>query len=156
MNNRRNLRETVLKAVYAYTLGEDEATYVIGNIIKPATETSEELAFAESLFLKTIRHHADFDAMIESRIQNWELSRIALIDKLIIRMAICEFLYFEDIPTKVSINEAIEIAKKYSTAKSGRFVNGVLDAVLDDLRKEDRVKKTGIGLLETKPRRKKG
>ena len=66
-----------------------------------------------------------------------------------------KLLVFDDIPTKVTINEAIEIAKKYSTANSGRFVNGVLDGVLDDLRKEDLINKTGLGLVETQPRRKR-
>ncbi len=63
-------------------------------------------------------------------------------------MALCEFLYFEDIPTKVTINEAIELVKKFSTAKSGQFVNGILDASLYDLKSDDKIKKTGRGLIE--------
>jgi N utilization substance protein B len=70
------------------------------------------------------------------------------LDKLILRLALCEFLHFPDIPPKVTIDEAIEIAKKYSTEKSGRFVNGILDAVLIDLRKEGRLHKKGRGLSE--------
>jgi N utilization substance protein B len=63
-------------------------------------------------------------------------------------MALAELLYFEEIPTKVSINEAIEIAKEYSTRKSGSFVNGILDAALEQLKSEDKIKKTGRGLIE--------
>ena len=63
-------------------------------------------------------------------------------------MALCEFLHFEDIPTKVSINESIELVKKYSTAKSGRFVNGILDASLEELKGQERIKKTGRGLID--------
>lgn len=152
MTNRRNLRESVLKAIYAYTLGSDDAAYVIGTIIKPvAGDNPDDLKFAEDLFLKTIRLSSEFDSLIISRIKNWELSRIALVDKIILWMSICEFLHFEEIPTKVTINEAIEIAKEYSTAKSGKFVNGVLDAILDDLKAEDRILKTGMGLLDATP-----
>jgi N utilization substance protein B len=64
-------------------------------------------------------------------------------------MGICELLYFDDIPPKVSINEAIEIAREFSTDKSDKFVNGVLDSVLDDLRKSERLKKSGRGLVDT-------
>jgi N utilization substance protein B len=152
MTNRRNLRESVLKAVYAFTLGSDDAAYVINTIIKPdAGDNPDDLKFAEDLFLKTTRLSGEFDHLITSRIKNWELSRIALIDKIILWMSICEFLHFEEIPTKVTINEAIEIAKEYSTAKSGKFVNGVLDAILDDLKAEDRIQKTGLGLLDSTP-----
>lgn len=155
MINRRNLREAVLRAVYAYLLSEDDAAYIITTQIKTEAKEKEDVKFAEKLFLTTIRESETYDKYIDSRIKNWELSRIALIDKIILRMAICELLVFDDIPTKVTINEAIEIAKKYSTANSGRFVNGVLDGVLDDLRKEDLINKTGLGLVETQPRRKR-
>lgn len=155
MINRRTLREAVLKAVYAFILSNDDAAHVIATQIKPEAKEKEDLQFAEKLFLATARHGQDYDAYIDSRIQNWELSRIALVDKIVLRMAIAELLTFDDIPTKVTINEAIEIAKKYSTAKSGKFVNGVLDGVLEDLRKEGKINKTGIGLVDSAPRRQK-
>lgn len=155
MINRRTLREAVLKAVYAFLLSNDDAAHVIATQIKPETKEKEDLQFAEKLFLATIRNGEDYDSYIEARIENWELSRIALIDKIVLRIAIAELLTFEDIPPKVTINEAIEIAKKYSTAKSGKFVNGVLDGVLDDLRKEGKINKIGIGLVDSAPRRSK-
>lgn len=155
MINRRTLRESVLKAVYAILLSNDDAAHVIATQIKPEAKEKEDLQFAEKLFLATVRNGASYDTYIESRIQNWELSRIALVDKIVLRMAICELLTFDDIPTKVTINEAIELAKKYSTANSGKFVNGVLDGVIEDLRKEGLINKTGIGLVESAPRRPK-
>ena len=79
---------------------------------------------------------------------NWDLSRIALIDRILLRMGICEILFFPDIPPKVSINESIEIAKDYSTSSSGKFINGILDAILDDLKKDGKLNKKGRGLLE--------
>lgn len=155
MINRRTLREAVLKAVYAFLQSNDDAAHVISNQIKPEAKEKEDLQFAEKLFLATIRNGESYDTYIEAKIQNWELSRIALVDKIVLRMAIAELLTFEDIPTKVTINEAIELAKKYSTAKSGKFVNGVLDGVLEDLRKEGLIQKTGIGLVDSAPRRPK-
>ena len=68
-------------------------------------------------------------SVIEKRLKNWELQRIAVIDKVILRLALAEILYFSDIPPEVSINEAIELAKKYSTEKSSKFINGILDAI---------------------------
>lgn len=156
MINRRNLREAVLQGLYAYELSDDDAAHIIGMQIRPEAGTdADDLKFAENLFLKTIRLSHDFDALITSKIQNWELSRIALVDKLILRMALCEFLYFEEVPTKVSINEAIEIAKKFSTAKSGRFVNGILDAILAELITDNKIKKTGRGLVDQQSRQRR-
>ena len=85
------------------------------------------------------------------------MSRVALIDKLLLRMGLCEILYFPDIPPKVSINEIIEIAKIFSTAGSGKFINGILDAILSDLKSHDILQKEGRGLVEEsiKDRRKK-
>jgi N utilization substance protein B len=71
----------------------------------------------------------ELDTIIAERATNWEIGRIALIDKLILRMGLCELLYFPDIPCKVCINESIEITKKYSSADAKRFVNGILDSV---------------------------
>ena len=85
--------------------------------------------FARKLFEYTVQHQEKIDEHIKEKSENWEFSRIALIDKIILRMAICEFFYLDDVPPKVSIAEAIEIAKKYSTDDSSSFVNGILDAV---------------------------
>ncbi|MCK7526701.1 MAG: transcription antitermination protein NusB [Ignavibacteriales bacterium] len=71
-----------------------------------------------------------------------------LLDRILLRMGICEIPFFPDIPPKVSINESIEIAKDYSTSSSGKFINGILDAILDDLKKDDKLNKKGRGLLE--------
>lgn len=151
MSNRRILRELVLKALYAHRQGGGDAAHVIKTVITEELSTTDdksEAQFAERLFLKTIKNSDDFDVLIEPNLKNWDLNRIALVDKLVLHMAISEFLYFDDIPTKVTINEAIEIAKKYSTANSGRFVNGLLDVIRDQLRDQNRLNKTGRGLVD--------
>ena len=72
-------------------------------------------------------------------------------DKILLKMCITEILYFPDIPPKVSINEVIDMAKEYSTSNSGKFINGILDAILSDLKKEGNLKKTGRGLIDETP-----
>lgn len=89
--------------------------------------------FAEPLIRGTIEHMTEIDALIRKHAKNWELHRIATVDRNILRLAIYEMLYREDIPPVVSINEAIEIAKKYSTQDSGKFVNGILDKIRAEL-----------------------
>jgi transcription antitermination protein NusB len=149
MSNRREARERVMQALYAHQVGHDEADHLIANIIEPdLTDDPVVLRFSKTLFIKTIDLTEEADRLIGEHTKNWDLSRIALIDRLVLRMAICEFVSFEDIPPKVTINEAIEIVKKYSTGKSGQFVNGILDATLIDLQKAGRVNKTGRGLLD--------
>ena len=85
-----------------------------------------------------------------------ELHRVAVIDRMLLRIGVCEFLYFDDIPPKVTINEAIEIAKLFSTDASGKFVNGVLGAVHQDLKNSGKLVKRGLGLITNSvPRKKK-
>lgn len=146
--NRREVRETVLKALYAQQMSKESLDHIMKTVVKDAvSEDKETRRFAERLFFRTAEERDDLDLIIATHIRNWEIQRLAVIDRLILQMAICEFIHFEEIPTKVTINEAIEIAKRYSTAKSSRFINGILDAALEDLKEEGRIKKTGRGLI---------
>ena len=119
-------------------------------MIISTSDPKEIQSFAAKLLDLTMQHVQDLDEIIKVKALNWDFGRIAIIDKLILRLAICEFLYFRDIPPKVSIDEAIEIAKKYSTEKSGKFINGILDSVLSELRKANRLNKKGRGLIDKK------
>lgn len=150
MSNRRAARESALKSIYAVEVGSSRTQDVTKNIIKAELkDDTDSIKFAEKLLLVTVDHAHEYDEIIQNHINNWKVDRLATLDKLILRMAISEFLYFEDIPTKVTINEAIELAKDYSTRKSGNFVNGILDAVLNQFKKEGKIKKSGRGLIET-------
>jgi transcription antitermination protein NusB len=104
--------------------------------------------FGTDLINRVIIHNKELDQEIKSRVDNWEMNRIAIIDLILLRMGICEILYFPEIPPKVSINESIEIAKEYSTAGSGKFINGILDAILTDIKTHGRLKKLGRGLID--------
>ncbi len=153
MSSRRKARELALCALYAYEFSKNPIEQVKKEVISNEVQAKEILAFAAHLFDSTIKHGPELDDMITIKALNWDFERIAIMDKLILRMAICEFLYFRSIPPKVSIDEAIEISKKYSTEKSSKFINGILDSVLMELRKSDRLNKKGRGLIEKKTRK---
>ncbi len=108
----------------------------------------EDAEFGFKLLNKAIREESDYRSRIEKKTQHWEADRIAFIDKILMQMAIAEIVNFTSIPIKVSINEYLDIAKSYSTTKSSVFINGVLDTVIKDLKKEGIIKKAGRGLIE--------
>ena len=147
--NRRTSREIVMKALYALEISNDSLEHILETIIKPVLKKEKKLLeFSESLFLKTVRDTKVLDEIIIKYLDNWDFKRVAIIDKSILRMALCELTNYEDIPTKVTINEAIEIAKLYSTDQSGRFINGILDAATEEMKKSGEIKKTGAGLID--------
>lgn len=144
---RRIVREKVLQILFSNEMNREGLSEIKNSLLSEVNDKSDK-AFADLLIKTVIQHQKEFDKEIESRVTNWEMSRIALIDKILLRMGLCELLYFPDIPPKVSINEAIEIAKVYSTAGSGKFINGILDAALSEFREAGKLAKTGRGLVE--------
>lgn len=99
----------------------------------PTTEEAETRLFAEPLIRGVLEHRDDIDERIKKHARNWEFHRIAAVDRNVMRLAIYEMLYRDDIPPVVSINEAVDIAKKFSTYESGKFVNGILDKVRGEI-----------------------
>ena len=146
-SKRRIVREKVLQILYANEMNKDSLGALILENIADLTDDADR-NFARDLIRKVISNIADLDKRIEERVNNWEMNRIALIDKILLRMGICEILHFPEIPPKVSINESIEIAKDFSTAGSAKFVNGILDAILAEEKKAGRLNKSGRGLVE--------
>lgn len=111
-------------------------------------DEEDDMEFMEKLFRQTIENDAYFETLIGEKTQNWDLERIALIDIILLKMALSEILHFPGIPVKVSINEYIDISKDYSTPKSKIFINGVIDNIVADLKTKGSIAKTGRGLLE--------
>jgi N utilization substance protein B len=111
-------------------------------------DEADDKAFMLDLFRKTILNNEAYEKLIGEKTQNWEVERIAMMDVLLMKMAITEILNFSTIPTKVSLNEYIELSKNYSTPKSQVFVNGILDKLLADFKAKGELKKTGRGLME--------
>lgn len=147
MFRRRIVRERVLQILYAFELNSDSLQLLTEAILADINDAVDK-KFANDLVNRVIIHRKELDLKIKERVDNWEMGRIALIDKLLLRMGICELFYFPDIPPKVSINECIEVAKIYSTAGSGKFINGILDAILNELKQDGKLTKSGRGLVE--------
>ena len=122
---------------------KEDKTFVLTSLYKDVDD--EE--FVSKMFRKTVLNHKDYERDIEEKTPNWETERIAGIDMIILKMAISEFLNFPSIPTRVTINEYIEISKDYSTEKSSYFINGVLDKVSKEFIENKRIVKIGRGLL---------
>ncbi len=128
---RRIARETALRAIYVIEMRGCEPEEALQDRL--VTNGEPPPAYSVRLINHIDQYREQLDELIRAKVEKWELHRIAVIDRLILRIAVVEMLYFPDVPPKVTINEAIEIAKKYSTEKSGKFVNGVLDAIYADL-----------------------
>ncbi|MDZ7373077.1 MAG: transcription antitermination factor NusB [candidate division KSB1 bacterium] len=147
--SRRAARELALQVLYALEFqSQEDPLRMYHDVVYEFAREDADSPFARELVLKTFQHRQELDRLIETRSANWDLERMAIIDRIVLRMALCEFLYFPDIPPKVSIDEAIEIAKRFSTEKSGKFVNGILDSLLADLRTSGRIVKSGRGLID--------
>ena len=122
---------------------KEKSTFTLGSLYK----NQDDQDFVSKLFKKVILNHHTFENDIKIHTPNWESDRIADMDMILIKMGACEFLHFPFIPTKVTINEYIEIAKDYSSEKSGYFVNGVLDKLSREFAKDKKFVKVGRGLL---------
>jgi len=146
-SNRRILREKALQVLYAYELNGEGLTILTEGVLSDLSSPTD-IDFAKQLINKTVANSKIFDEKIQEKVANWEMDRIALIDRILLRIGITELLNFPDIPPKVTINEIIEIAKDYSTSNSNKFINGILDAILSDLKKSGQLNKTGRGLIE--------
>ncbi len=141
---------------------EDDKSLIVGAMkktIKALPETPEMyrtfrpdyeagVEFGESLLEIVVKEDGQLESLIGPALENWEVDRVANIDMILLKMAICEFLNFPTIPTKVTLNEYVELAKLYSTDKSKDFINGILDKLLKELEDGGKVKKSGRGLVD--------
>lgn len=141
---------------------EDDQSLVFGAVKRSIRMLSEEEDFiseqlpndefvhdfGKELLYKSIHHNDKLQNLVVEKLKNWNEDRVAVLDMLLLKLGICEFLYFPSIPTKVTINEYVSLAKDYSTDKSKRFINGILDRLMKDLMDQGLIVKEGRGLLE--------
>jgi len=132
LDDRKIAKQMAGKTLQAIALASEEKI----SLMPQSHREDENYIFAQELIKKTIAEDESLEKIIRAKTEHWEQHQVAMIDMIIIKMAVCEFIYFPTIPPKVSINEYIELAKTYSTPQSKKFVNGVLDAILKDLNKE--------------------
>ncbi|MCK4689361.1 MAG: transcription antitermination factor NusB [Candidatus Marinimicrobia bacterium] len=148
MGSRRQAREKALQILYAHEMTGSEISEILDDLCKPGEPYRN---FIRALAKQTVAIKAELDDWISQKVEKWALNRLAIIDRILIRVALCEILYFADIPPKVSINEAIDIAKRFSTEKSGAFINGILDAVYKDLLTNKEQNKSSIRPAASNP-----
>lgn len=167
MISRRQIRIKVMQAIYAWYCTNEEPAHTFDINLRDFADEIRELErrkgdkgdsrLLNELFYDTIENHEAYDQLIQSKAENWELERIALIDRILMQMGISEMTHFEEIPIKVTINEYLEIAKKFSTPKSSKFINGILDSLYIQFKQTDKIQKSGRGLIDQSlPKRRPG
>jgi len=129
MGSRRKSREFALQALFDMDMSQNNSEERIELFCRNFTPSNKVLPFFQGLILGIKKNKNEIDSLIEKFSSNWKISRISCVDRNVMRIAVYEMLYCEDIPSKVSINEAIEIGKKYGSEDSGSFINGILDSV---------------------------
>ena len=150
MGSRRQAREAAVQILYLRDINPHEALDdSLSRFWENQSCDAETKTFAEVLARGTLEKRPDIDEQIKKVTENWDLDRIAAVDRNILRLAIYEMMFCTDVPPVVSINEAIEIAKKFSTKESGKFVNGILDRIRKDLPRPARTLAPGDGTPPT-------
>ncbi len=134
MGNRRKSREAALQALYQIDLAKAEPENALEQYWKNNIDTEEIQEFANLLVEGVTSHLSELDQLIEKHSTHWKLSRMACVDRNILRMSTYELMYCKDIPASVSLNEAIEIGKKFGTEDSSSFINGILDNLAREIR----------------------
>ena len=146
--SRREVREKAMQVLYAYEISQEPIEMLMESIAAEDLGADlDQFRFAQALVYSVLNHRTESDDFIRSKAQHWDFDRMATLDRILLRMGIVEFLYFPEIPTKVTINECVEIAKRFSTEKSSRFINGMLDSILSALNQDGKIKKEGRGLI---------
>lgn len=140
--------ETIVKGLIVKTLKSSEPDELAIQEISPNWE--EDKDFFEDLYDLALDNEEELSNLVVEKLKNWDIERVALIDKILLKLAICEMTNFQSIPVKVSINEYIDISKVYSTPKSKTFINGILDKISLELQEKGKIKKSGRGLLDNK------
>ena len=146
-NEDRYIISSMLKKTVKSLNSPNFNTFAVASL---SEDIDEDLNFASSLFDDVTKNTDEYDSYIDKYAKNWELERISMIDISILRMGIGEMISFKNIPTKVTINECIDIAKSFSSNKSGNFVNGLLDVISLNLLNAGKITKTGKGLIDNK------
>ena len=143
----KQIIRSMLKKTFESLNSRDFNTFAVASL---SENIEEDIDFACSLYECVVSKSKEFDSYISDSVKNWELDRISRMDLSIIRLGIAEMTFFNYIPVKVTINECIDLAKNFSSPKSGKFVNGLLDVISLNLQEQGQIKKTGKGLIDNK------
>jgi N utilization substance protein B len=149
MGNRRRSRELAMQALFYVDMRQNKSKEILDLYLQSFTPAKKVLPFFLELVNGVIRERDQIDTMIKRFSSNWKMSRMSCVDRNIMRIAVYEMLYCGDIPLKVSINEAIDVGKKFGTEESGAFINGILDSVRLVLEEEEIKIETEVHTDET-------
>lgn len=149
MGARRRARECALQMLFSFDVTRPSLEELLDSFWGELAEASEEVrGFANELAAGTIQHLDEIDDRIKLRTEHWRIPRMAIVDRNLLRMAVFEFLYQPNTPRTVAINEALEIARRFSTSESTQFINGILDAIKRDLETHSPQELTAVGLAQ--------
>lgn len=137
-----------MQVLYAHVLTNTPVSVLLKELLTDEQEVFPAVRFFKKLVKRVHENEAVCDEYIRRYSENWRIGRIAIVDLILLRMGVCEFLFFPEIPPKVTIDEAVELAKRYSTEKSGAYINGILDAILDELKASNQMIKNRRGMKE--------
>lgn len=137
MGSRRRARELALQALFYADMNRSDIEKVLENFCRQFTPSKRALSYFTRLVRGVSKTSNEIDSFIEKFADHWKISRISCVDRNIMRIGVYELLYCSDIPSKVAINEAIDIGKKFGTEESGAFINGILDSIRIELSKGD-------------------
>ena len=143
--NKPIVRSLVLKTLKSVKAESED--FLVADI---SYNWEDDSAYVIELFKKTVQEDEYLESLLKGRLQNWDIDRVAMTDRILLKVALVELIYFPSIPTKVTINEFIEVSKTFSTPKSKKFVNGILDGLSADLLDKGIIKKSGRGLIDNK------
>ncbi|MCX8022377.1 MAG: transcription antitermination factor NusB [Syntrophorhabdaceae bacterium] len=138
---RRKARELALRILYQMETNKENPKTALERYCKIFPYNDEVVRYAQSLIIGVTEHRGTIDGYIERASENWRLERISMVDRNVLRIAIFEMLFSNDVPQKVAIDEAIEIGKKYGNEESGDYINGILDRVLKDYHSQEDIQK---------------
>ena len=133
MGPRRKAREYALQMLFQWDITHDSIDQIIFNFFEGQEEVPAVVDFARQLVIRTVEHVEKIDSLIRRHAEHWRLDRMAIVDRNLLRLATQEFLFDNEIPKTVVINEAIEIARRFSSQESPQFINGILDSIKKEL-----------------------
>ncbi len=134
MSRRRKAREIALQTLYAVELSSDDWEKALQENVSRRRSTGESVEYADALIRRVVKENEKLNSMIEETLENWDLDRISIVDLVILKVALVELIYFPSTPKNVIINEAIEVAHRFSSKNAGDFINGILDKLSGQIR----------------------
>jgi N utilization substance protein B len=149
MGTRRQARELAMQALFYMDIRKDASEETLENFYGCFCSSKKSKPFFRKLVNGVLETKDQIDALVERFSQNWNISRMSCVDRNVMRIAVYEMLYCDDIPPKVSINEAVDIGKKFGTQESGAFINGIMDSIREALLEEGTLQKTDVARVDS-------